>query len=125
MGHDFATIRLEHPVPGLDPVKAIDAQKLCSTLYMVDGDAELLGLESLKTFGVWPGQRPTWWSASEGLKTVRGLIADYESRIASGADSRSGLRNAALPGRVSVLRQLEAVLDRADTHDSRFFLAVK
>src|SRR5258706_14239535 len=103
MGSEHATIRLDRPVPGLDHIKAVDQTELCSVLYSVDEDAEYLDLDSVKGFCIWPGQRPRWWPASAGLKTIRGLIADYEPRIASGSDARSGTRNSALPGYLNIL----------------------
>ena len=56
---------------------------------------------------------------------MRGLLAHYDDRIARGEGSSGGLIASALPKIAAVLRQLEAVLDKADTHDRRFCLAVK
>ena len=56
---------------------------------------------------------------------VRGLLAHYDEKIARGEGSCGGLIPSALPGIAAVLRQLEAVLDKADTYDRRFYLGVK
>lgn len=85
MGSETAIIRLDRPVPGFDHSRAVDPTLLCSVLYSVDTDAELLNLEPLKSFGVWPNMKPRWWPASAGLKTVRGLIKHYGARGAVGA----------------------------------------
>lgn len=124
MGHELATIRLDRPVPGLDHLRAIDRSQLCSVLYSVDTDADLLGLDSPKDYAVWPGGSSRWWPASSGLKTIRGLIAHYEARIASGSDSIGGMINSALPEILTTLKQIEGVLDKADTHDRRFHFAI-
>src|SRR6185369_8619499 len=99
--------------------------KLCSIIYSVDADADRLNLDGLKMFCASPGEKPRWWPASAGLKSVRGLIAHYESRVASGADSITGKKSWGLAEYVMILRQLEAVLDKADTHDRRFYFALK
>ena len=122
-------VMLERAIPGLDHLKAVDPVELA--WHQSDGDAMSLGLTPIDEFCVaaFDGpppfrETPRWRPAAAGLKTVRGLIAFYEKRIAAEADlpDRSAEQ---LRKRVAVLRQLETVLDRADARDVRFYLAVK
>lgn len=125
-------VMLDEPIPGLDHLKAIDPTELCSACTLSQSDSNRLNLDSLYSFGIaagersWePRERPRWHPASNGLATVRGLLAHYDERIARGEGSSAGLIPAALPKIAATLRQLEAVLAKADTHDRRFCLAVK
>ena len=127
-----AFVMLDQPIAGFDHIKAIDPVALSSVCLLTNTDADLLGLDPLSSFGVPAGDKPwqprqamRWRAASLGLKTVRGLIAHYTAQIAKGQSSAQGTLVSYLPAKVEVLRQLEAVLDRADTHDRRFCLALK
>lgn len=123
---------LDAPIPGLDHLKAIDPFQLCNAVVGSGTDSDILNLVPLSDFNVAAGdkswqwrEKPRWRPAADGLKAVRGLLAHYEAQIAKGERSVGGLIPSALPARAAILRQLETVLDKADTYDRRFYLAVK
>ena len=125
-------VMLDQPIPGFDHLKAIDPTELCSACTLTEMDADRLNLDTLYSFSVAAGERswqprekPRWRPPSEGLAAVRGLLAHYDDRITRGEGSAGGVIASALPKIAAVLRQVEAVLDKADTHDRRFCLAVK
>lgn len=115
-------VMLDEPVPGLDHLKAIDPVEFA---YLgSDDDAELLNVTPLGDFTFAPFERKRWRPASEGLKTVRALIARYRDQVASERPEHE-VRNDVLKGKLVVLGQVEAVLDAADGRDRRFYLAAK
>lgn len=113
---------LDEPVPKLDHLKAVDAVEFAS----IDSDAvaEQAGLTPLSAFTFAPFERPRWRAAAKGLKTIRGLIALYREWLAQGHNAY-GYTEEALKRDLSVLAQVEAVLDAADSRDRRFYFAAK
>src|SRR4051812_47076991 len=86
-------VMLERGISGLDHLNAVDPVELA--WHQSDSDAEALGLTPIGEFCVaaFDGpppyrEKPKWHSASTGLRTVRGLMAAYEKRMASGNDPR-------------------------------------
>lgn len=125
-------VMLDSPIQGFDHVKAIDPERLCDAFALSEGDSNALDLDPLYDFSIaagdrsWqPREKPRWRAAESGLKAVRGLLAHYQSQLARGQGSAAGVSPSALPRIVETLRQLEAVLDKADTYDRRFCFAVK
>lgn len=125
-------VMLKEPIQGFDHIKAVDPTDLCEACVLSEADSDSLDLDRLFNFGVAAGERSweprekaRWRRAAKGLKAVRGLLTHYDERIAKGEASCGGLVSSALPKIAAVLRQLEAVLDKADTYDRRFYLAVK
>jgi hypothetical protein len=94
---------LDSPIPGLNHLRAINPTELSSACLITDTDADILNLPRLTSFatprGDHPGQprqKPTWHLPSTALPTL-----------------------------ITTLRHLESLLDQADTHDRRFYLAMK
>lgn len=118
-------VMLDDPVPGLDHLKAIDPVRL-SELYGGDNDsdADIADLPPLSTFVYAPFDRPKWRAAAKGLKTVRGLIEYYEQCLQRGSDS-FGHAPDAIARKIETLKQLEEVLDAADTRDRKFYLLAR
>jgi hypothetical protein len=113
---------LDEPVPGLDHLRAIDPVEL-AWLHS-DNDAIANGVQPLRDFSFAPFERPRWRPASEGLATVRALITLYEKWLQRGEDPY-GCKPTVLQNKLVVLRQLQSVLDAADTRDRKFYLAVR
>ena len=87
-------------------------------------DADRLGLTPLKAFIYAPFDRPRWTPAAVGLETVRGLIEFYQDWLLRGQGPRD-CPEAILNSTLQVLRQVEAVLDAADTRDRRFYFKAR
>lgn len=115
-------VMLDEPVRGLNHLRAVDPVELA--MLGSDSHADSLGLTPLSSFEFAPFDRPRWFPANEGLKTVRGLIDLYEKWLSSGTNEY-GYASDVLASWVATLRQLEDVLDQADTFDRRFYFAVK
>jgi hypothetical protein len=125
-------VMLEEPIPGFDHIKSIDPSELCTACALSDNDSDCLNLDRLLSFSFAAGERsweprekPRWRAPLKGLKALRGLLTHYDDRIAKGEGSCGGLIASALPGIAATLRQMEAVLEKADSYDRRFCLAVK
>jgi len=115
-------VMLDEPVPGLNHLKALDPFEFAS-LYSDDHAAQA-GLTPLSTFTFAPFERPIWRPAAEGLRTVRGLIELYRTWLAQGHNPY-GLTNEALAANLTVLGQVEGVLNAADSRDRQFYLAAR
>jgi hypothetical protein len=115
-------VMLDEPVPGLDHLRAVDP--VAFAWLLSDHDAEQVGLTPLSTFTYAPFDRERWRPAAEGLKTVRGLIALYQERLAR-VQVEEGRKKGVLATKLAVLRQVEAVLDAADCRDRRFYFAAR
>ncbi len=125
-------VMLDSAIPGFDHIKAIDPAELCRACTTTRTDSDLLNLPPLENFTFaagdrsWePRQKSRWFHAADGLKSARGLIAYYQAQITKGEGSAAGLPQTALRPLVETLRQLETLLDKADTYDRKFSLAVK
>ncbi|MHC5538206.1 hypothetical protein ACYOEI_08255 [Singulisphaera rosea] len=115
-------VMLDEPVPGLDHLKAVDPVEFA---YLgAEADAEQLGVTPLDDFTFAPFERKRWSPAAEGLTTVRALISRFQDQLSSERPEHAD-RNEVLHGKLVVLRQVEAVLDAADSRDRRFYLAAK
>jgi hypothetical protein len=115
-------VMLDEPVPGLDHLNAVDP--VAFACLESDDDAQSLGVVPLGVCAYAPFDRARWRPAATGLKTVRALISLYESWVLEGRNPRK-LSQDRLQKDLAVLRQVEAVLDAADTHDRRFYLAMR
>jgi hypothetical protein len=119
---DKLFIRLRDPIPGLDHMNAIDQELFA--LHYTDTDACSLGLTPLQDFIVYEGEYgkdpPRWFKASKGLKTVRGLLSYYRSKL---DDWDNSIRDVECVRRdVQILEAVESVLSAAEERDSRFCL---
>ena len=69
-------------------------------------------------------ERKRWRPAAEGLRTIRGLIEVYEGKVVQ-AQVEFMSKDEGLAKKLAVLRQVEAVLNAADSRDRRFCFAAK
>lgn len=124
-------VALQRPIPGVDPLKAIDPYALASCY--TDRDALTLGLTPLSEFLVadfdGPAAEPyveprRWFKAATGLKTVRGILKHYRELVAKGQDP-SGRPIRTIQENVVVLEALETVLAEAHAERVRFCLLAK
>lgn len=100
-----------------DPNEGIDAEQF-AFIMVCDGDA--YDRPSLQDYTFAPFDQPRWFPASEGLATVRAVIAEIEKKLgASDLEQRTQLEN-----KIEVLRVVEDKLDCIDLKDYKFhFLA--
>lgn len=113
---------LDEPVRGLNHLAAVDAEEFAC--HFSDQIAEDAGLVPLGDFTFAPFDRPRWSRAAKGLATVRGLIGIYGRWIEQGSNPQS-LATQVVEMMLEVMRQVEAVLDAADSADRRFYLAAR
>jgi hypothetical protein len=78
----------------------------------LDEMADLLGEEAIKE---WEDKEPSWFAASEGLKTTTALINHVQSAPKSVPRSDSVLQD---------LQNFEKILKRADTEGVRWHLSI-
>lgn len=118
-----AYVMLDEPVPGLDHLKAIDAEAFARLLsdemshWMTEA-----GLTPLVDFLFAPFDRPKWRPASKGLRSVRGAMGFYQEWLGAETNPCNWPRDR-MERELAVLAQVEAVLDAADTRDRRFHFA--
>jgi hypothetical protein len=115
-------VMLDDPIPGLDHLRAVDPFEFRESLS--DSEALMLGVTPLMDFAYPPFECPRWHAAAKGLKSVRALIGLYEKWIARGKCD-FGYRMDFVEQKLRVMRQVQAVLEAADTHDRRFHLAMR
>jgi hypothetical protein len=116
-------VMLDEPIPGLDHLRAVDPIGFAS-LFSED-DAESIDVTPLERFCYAPFDRPRWRPAAEGLVSVQALIALYEKWLSRGEDEPGRYTSDVLKEMLGVLRQVEAVLDAADSRDRRFYFKMK
>ena len=112
-------LRLESPLPNIDHVNAIDHEQFADVHRMVDDRAAALGVSRFNDFYVYNGEygndSPRWFSASDGLATMRALTSHFE---ANPNDLPGGQYEMVM----AALNTLADVLDDADMRDIRFCL---
>ena len=122
-------VMLDDSLPDLNHLRAVDPEGFAGLFTeMLNNQVVDAGLTPLDSFLSAPFERPQWQPASEGLKTVRGLIDLYRGWQASGHNPLGYADESAeelLTRDVAVLVQVETVLDAADTYDRRFYFAAK
>ena len=109
-----------------DPNVNIDTAELC----WIDPsgiDANSSGLRPLSDFYAadyrgWQ-EEDKWFTAEEGLTTVRGLLKHYRRILDDGVDP-IGREMSVIEGNVSVLEEVEEVLSAADDAGAYFCIAV-
>jgi hypothetical protein len=93
-------------------------------MQFTDNDARSLGLIPLQDLIVYEGEygkdKPRRFKASKGLKTVRGLLAYYHSRLDNWDNSIRAIES--VKRDVAILKAVESVLSAADEKDIRFCL---
>ena len=115
-------VMLDDPIPGIDHMRSVDAEEFAwhnSNLL-----AEQAGLTPLDSFTFAPFQRPRWHPAAQGLKTICGLISIYQRWLATGQNPYAYSEDV-VRSKLSVLKQVEAVLKEADSAGREFYLAAK
>lgn len=100
-----------------DPNEGINAEEFAFAMVC---DADAYGRPSLQDYTFAPFDRPRWFLASEGLSTVRAVIAEEETKLGSAtSEQRAHIEN-----KIEVLRVVEDKLDSIDLKDYKFhFLA--
>jgi len=100
-----------------DPNEGINAEEFAFAMIC---DADAYDRPSLQDYTFAPFDRPRWFRASEGLATVRALIAEEEAKLSSASpDQKTHLEK-----KIEVLRVVEDRLDAIDLKDYKFhFLA--
>jgi hypothetical protein len=120
-----ALIMLDEPVPGLNHLKAVDAEAFAYLLsdeishWMVEA-----GYKPLIDFVYAPFDRPKWRPAGKGLQSVRGAMELYQKWLDAGTNPLGWSRER-MEKELLVLGQVAEVLDRADARDRRFYFAAK
>jgi hypothetical protein len=100
-----------------DPNEGINAEEFAFAMVC---DADAYGRPSLQDYTFAPSDRPRWFRASEGLSTVRAVIAEEEAKLRSVAPER----RTQIENKIEVLRVVEDRLDAIDIKDYKFhFLA--
>jgi hypothetical protein len=115
-------VMLDDPIPGFDHLRAVEPFEFAESVS--DSEALTLGVTPLNDFAYAPFQRPRWRPAAEGLESVRALIGLYEKWLARGKCD-FGYRMDFVEQKLRVMRQVESVLDAADTHDRQFHFAMR
>ena len=110
-------IRISESIDGFDPNMGIDPGQLS---HVAGGDCHSFTRTPLADFACGPGsyQRPRWFKAAKGLKSVRGLIAEMEQKL---QECQEEERKAWMERDLSTLRILEDRLDTIDVHDCKFY----
>lgn len=101
-----------------DPNAGIDAAEFASVMMSDDAAWDRPALED---FSFAPGDIPKWWSAVEGLTTVRAVISGVEAQLGSAG----GVTKAELQSNIDLLRLVEDVLDTIDMKGFKFSLSVR
>lgn len=118
-------VMLDEPVPGLNHLRAVDAEAFAELLsdemsfWMVEG-----GHTPLTDFLFAPFDRPRWRPASKGLESVRAAMELYQKWLDAGENPLGWPRDR-MERELVVLGQAEDVLDQADSRDRKFYFAAK
>jgi hypothetical protein len=124
-------VALQSPIPGVNPAD-VDGKALIHRQHDLDELARRVGVEPLSHFvsanpetlagyltqqGLDPGEyslpEEEWFAAAEGLKTIRGLLAELSSRPDAVLDSYRILRD---------LEAIERILQAASQAQVAFHL---
>jgi hypothetical protein len=116
-------VMLDEPIPGLDHFRAVDPVGFAG-LFSQD-DAESIDVTPLERFCYGPFDRPRWRPAADGLVSVRALIGLYENWLTREAGEPGRYTQDVLKEKIGVLRQVQSVLDAADSRDRRFYFKMK
>lgn len=110
-------VRLQRPIPGVDPIAAIDAEQFAEFHGSWDDVAGQLDVDRINDlysyegeYGKIPGK---WHRASKGLKAVRAVLEYYRS----GNGTVSEERRTTI---IELFEAVEGILDEADLRDIRF-----
>ena len=120
-----AFVMLDEPVPGLNHLKAVDAEAFAELLndvisyWMVDA-----GYTPLVDFLYGPFDRPKWRPAGKGLRSVRGAMELYQKWL-DAETNPLGWSKERMTQELAVLGQVAEVLDLADSRDRRFYFAAR
>lgn len=100
-----------------DPNEGINAEEFA---FIMVCDPGAYDRPSLQDYTFAPFDRPRWFRASEGLATVRAVIAEMDAKRSSvEPEQRTHIEN-----KIEVLRVVEDKLDAIDLRDYKFhFLA--
>jgi hypothetical protein len=100
-----------------DPNDGINAEEFAFAMVC---DADAYDRPSLQDYTFAPFERPRWFRASEGLATIRAVIAEEMAKLVSATpEQKTHLEN-----KIEVLRVVEDKLDTIDLKDYKFhFLA--
>ncbi|MFO0978649.1 MAG: hypothetical protein U0996_19740 [Planctomycetaceae bacterium] len=101
-----------------DPNEEIDPETF-AMIMVCDGGA--YDRSSLQDFTIAPYDRPRWFRASEGLKVVRAVIAQEQSKLKSAPPEQQPH----LQKSIEVLQAVEDSLDRIDIKDLKFHFLAK
>ncbi len=100
-----------------DPNEGINAEEFA---FIMVGDAGAYGRPSIQDYAFAPFDSPRWFPASEGLSTVRAVIAEMEAKLVAAEPERKPH----IVSQINVLRVVEDKLDSIDIKDYKFhFLA--
>jgi hypothetical protein len=110
-------IRLQQPIPGVDPLVAIDPELFSDLHHAWDSVAEQIDADRINDFYTYEGEygksQGRWHRASKGLKAVRAILEYYRNGKGSVSDDQ---RNTT----IELFEKVESILDDADLHDIRF-----
>lgn len=115
-------VMLDEPVPGLNHFKAIDPEEFA--WHGTNLVADQLGIARLDEFTFAPFQKPRWHSCAEGLETVNALL-DKHREWRNAETNPFDYGPEVLDEKITILTQLQSVLQAADSLDRRFYLAAK
>lgn len=100
-----------------DPNDGINAEEFAFAMVC---DADAYDRPSLQDYAFAPFDRPRWFHASEGLATIRAVIAEETAKLVSATPEQK----THLESKIEVLRVVEDKLDAIDLKDYKFhFLA--
>lgn len=120
-----AFVMLDEPVPGLNHLRAVDAEGFAELLneamsfWMVEA-----GYTPLTDFLYAPFDRPKWRPAGKGLRSVRGAMELHRKWREAGSNPLRYSQEL-LDRHLAVLGQVADVLDLADSRDRRFYFAAR
>lgn len=128
MPYDLWFFRFDRLGDGADTIPL--SEELVRDHFRYDGEARYLALAPLGTYVIYKGpdggSEDRWFAASEGLRTVQGLLSHYRSLIESGPVSkydRRDLWERRLRKKMAPLEVLESLLLEADEMGAKFFIA--
>jgi hypothetical protein len=110
-------VRLQRPIPGVDPFKQVDPEQFAEFHHRWDDVAGQLDVDRINDFYVYEGENGNrlvkWHRASKALNAVRVVLEHYRS-------GQSSISDEARRATIDLFEKVEAILDDADLHDVRF-----